>query len=154
MILLALIAIPIIAALASSSSKVKWDTSAYQQLYRLEDPDRYTPGQRQFDPGFLVIRANAEEVLIRAEDAVSKVSGIDASGMLMKQLYDAHSEGDWGDLEARRPGWGTEQDQRMDSESIGHEIIGVHQVLGNDIWVRTNFDPAGNNTTFYIEGGQ
>jgi hypothetical protein len=34
MLLLALIAIPIIAALATSSSKVKWDSAAYQELYR------------------------------------------------------------------------------------------------------------------------
>ena len=146
MLLLALIGIPIILAALKPSKTDDY----YWTLYRLEDPDRYTPGQRQFDPGFPVLTQAAVDIFTRAEDAVSQVSGRDATGMLISQIYHRHSEGDWGDLETRDPAGAAEQDQRMDSDNIGLQIKGVHSILGNDVWVSTIFDPAGNNTTFYL----
>ena len=151
MLLLALIAIPIIAALASSSRKGKWDSADYQQLYRLEDPDRYTPGQQQFSPGFLVITPGAEGVLAGVEDAMTTALGRDFSGKLIQNMLVNHSEGDWGEMEKRDPDWAADQDKLMDTGGLPPwGITGIHNIAGKEVWVKTVPDAAGNVTTFYL----
>ena len=151
MILLALIAIPIIAVLASSSSKGKWDTSDYQELYRFEDPDRYTPGQQQFSPGFLVITPGAEGVMSWAEDAMTTALGRDFSGKLIQNVLVNHSEGDWGDVEQRDPDWAADQDKLMESGGLPPwGVTGIHNIAGKEVWVKTVPGEAGNLTTFYL----
>ena len=112
-----LLAIPLLAfALAMTTAKAatrERDIDYYSALYRLapDDPDKYTPGQRQFDPGYVVMTIGAESVITNAEDTVSTLfSGTDATGMLSQTMLLRHSEGDWGDLEARHPDWAARQD--------------------------------------------
>ena len=146
MIPLLLIGVPLLIAALSTSKK----DDMYHALYRLEDPARYTPGQRQFDPGFLVMTPGAEGVFQRAEAAVSQVTGRNVSGMLMRQLYTHHSEGDWGELEERDPAWAADQDRQMETEGVGWGVTGIHNIAGTEVWVKTVADEAGNVTTFYL----
>ena len=147
---LLLVGLPLLAFAFSSRPKPEWDTEDYMGLYRLEDPDRYTPGERQFDPGFIVMTPGAEGVFQRAEDAIFQVMGRDVSGMLMSQIATGHSEGDWGKLEEIDPAWAAEQDRQMETEGVGWGVTGIHGIGGTDVWVKTVPDQAGNVTTFYL----
>ena len=153
MIQLLLIGVPLLVgllALTKQKAASADDPDMYHALYRLEDPDRYTPGQRQFDPGFLVMTPGAEGVFQRAEAAVSQVTGRDVSGMLVSQIYTHHSEGDWGELEEKDPAWAADQDRQMETEGVGWGVTGIHNIAGTEVWVKTVADEAGNVTTFYL----
>jgi hypothetical protein len=151
-LLLLMVGLPLVAlAFSGGRPKPEWDTEDYMSLYRMEDPDRYTPGQRQFNPGFLVMTPGAESVFQRAEDAVSQVTGRDVSGMLMGQLYTHHSEGDWGDMEKKDPDWAAEQDKQMETGGLPQwGVTGIHNIAGTEVWVKTVPDGERNITTFYL----
>jgi hypothetical protein len=148
MIFFAVIAIPIVMAALKPSKKSDY----YQELYRLEDPDRYTPGEPQFSYGQLVITPGAEDVLIRAEDAVTEVTGRDATGMLIKRIVVQHTEGDWGEIVRKDPEWASDQDKQLDSYKglPPWGVTGIHSIAGTEVWVKTIPDPAGNMTTLYL----
>ena len=156
-----LLAIPLLAfALAMTTAKAatrERDIDYYSALYRLapDDPDKYTPGQRQFDPGYVVMTIGAESVITNAEDTVSTLfSGTDATGMLSQTMLLRHSEGDWGDLEARDPSWAADQDAALAPTSTQgfYDITGIHNIVGNEVWIKTTVAPGGNVTTFYLPG--
>jgi hypothetical protein len=155
-----LLAIPLLAfALAMTTAKAatrERDIDYYRALYRLapDDPDKYTPGQRQFDPGFVVMTIGAESIIGNAEAAVSTFSGTDATGMLSQDMLLRHSEGDWGDLETRDPDWAASQDASLAPTSTEgfYDITGIHNIIGNEVWVKTTIAPDGNVTTFYLPG--
>ena len=156
---LLLLAIPLIAfALVAGSSKAApkgRPRSYYEALYRLEqdNPDKYTPGQRQFETGQAVVTQGALKIFDATEAAVTKVTGKDASGRLMQQMLTSHSEGDWGDLETRDPVWAAEQDDMLATGQDPWSITGIHDFPGHgEVWVKTDFSPAGNVTTFYLPG--
>jgi hypothetical protein len=154
-----LLAIPLLAfALAAGSARAapgEEDLDKYEIMYRLapDEPDKYTPGQRQFDPGFLVLAMGANDVLINAEDAISEVSGRDVSGMLIKHMLTRHSEGDWGDLETQYPESAAAQDEMIAKGDLDFQAIrGIHNITGVEVWIQTNFSPDGNVTTFMLPG--
>ena len=153
-LLLLMVGLPLVAlAFSGGRPKPEWDTEDYMSLYRLEDPDRYTPGEPQFDLGRQNLTYRAQEVIGRAEDAVSEVTGQDASGRLEQMLFIRHSEGDWGDLEEKEPDWAARQD--AESEAGTWPILGfrgVHNIAGNEVWVQTDALEDGNATTIYLRG--
>ena len=147
---LLLIAIPLIVlALAVRAGK---DDDFYTGLYRLapDDPDKWTPGQRQFDPGFLVLTTPALDVITKAEDALTTFSGQDATGKLLSQILTTHSEGDWGDLPESSA---AVQDALMAQSDIDFlEVRGIHNIAGTELWIETVEHPVGNLTTIFLPG--
>ena len=144
-----LIAIPLIALALASAGK---DDDFYAGLYRLapDDPDKWTPGQRQFDPGFLVLTTPALDVITNAEDDLTTFSGQDATGKLLSQILTTHSEGDWGDLPESDA---AVQDAMMARGDTGFlEVRGIHLIAGTELEIETVEHPAGNLTTIYIPG--
>ena len=151
-LLLLMVGLPLVAlAFSGGRPKPEWDTEDYMSLYRMEDPDRYTPGQQQFSPGFLVITPGAEGVLAGVEDAMTTALGRDFSGKLIQNMLVNHSEGDWGEMEKRDPDWAADQDKLMDTGGLPPwGITGIHNIAGKEVWVKTVPDAAGNVTTFYL----
>jgi len=135
------------------------DIQYARALYRMapSGPDKYTPGQRQFDPGFVVLTPQAEQIIINADNALSAGLNLpfeEVEGKLYQNMLLRHSEGDWGDLEARHPDWAARQDAALgptNTESI-YDITGIHNIAGNEVWMKTNIGPSGNVTTFYLPG--
>ena len=155
---LLLIAIPLIVLALATMGKDD-DYDLYAQLYRLapDGPDKYTPGQEQFDPGFVVLTPTAQEVITNAEIAIGvalKLPFEDVEGRLYQNLLTRHSEGDWGDLEARYPDSAAEQDAALGPTSTEafYDISGVHTILDKEVWIKTTIAPGGNVTTFYLRG--
>ena len=153
---LLLIAIPLIVLALATMGK---DDDLYAQLYRLapDDPNKYTPGQEQFNPGFVVLTPTAQEVITNAEIALGvalKLPFEDMEGRLYQNLLTRHSEGDWGDLEARYPDSAAEQDAALGPTSTEafYDISGVHTIIDNEVWIKTTIAPGGNITTFYLRG--
>jgi len=158
-----LLAIPLLAfALAMTTAKAatrERDIDYYSALYRLapDDPDKYTPGQRQFDPGYVVMTIGAEQIIINADNALSAALNLpfeEVEGKLYQNMLTRHSEGDWGDLEARDPDWAASQDAALGPTNTEgfYDITGIHNIVGNEVWMKTNIGPSGNVTTFYLPG--
>ena len=151
-----LLAIPLLAfALAAGLAKAapgERDLDKYEIMYRLapDEPDKYTPGQRQFDPGFLVVTTAAMDVIANAEDAITTVTGQDSTGKLLSHLVTTHSEGDWGDLPESSA---AVQDELMAKSGTDFlEVRGIHLIAGTELWIETVENPAGNLTTIFLPG--
>ena len=151
-----LIAIPLIALALASAGK---DDDFYAGLHRLapDDPDKYTPGQEQFNPGFVVLTPTAQEVITNAEINFGVALNLpfeDVEGELYQNMLTRHTEGDWGDLETRDPAWAARQDAALGPTSTEafYDISGVHTILGKEVWIKTTIAPGGNVTTFYLRG--
>jgi hypothetical protein len=97
----------------------------YRALYRLEpsDPDKWTPGQPQFDLGQVVMTPGVQN-LLTGEDDMQRLSNI----------ITHHREGDWGDVDP--------EDQATNDEAVelGERILGSHRLGGKKIWVITEWD--------------
>jgi hypothetical protein len=135
------------------------DIQYARALYRMapSDPDKYTPGQEQFNPGFVVLTPTAQEVITNAEINLGVALNIpfeDVEGELYQNLLTRHTEGDWGDLETRDPAWAARQDASMGPTSTEafYDISGVHTVTDKEVWIKTTIAPGGNVTTFYLRG--
>jgi len=124
-----LLAIPIL-AIAIAVSRVKPlqlgpTADMYRALYRLEpsDPDKWTPGQPQFDLGQVVMTPGVQN-LLTGEDDMQRLSNI----------ITHHREGDWGDVDP--------EDQATNDEAVelGERILGSHRLGGKKIWVITEWD--------------
>jgi len=124
-----LLAIPIL-AIAIAVSRVKPlqlgpTADLYQALYRLgpSDPDKWTPGQPQFDLGQVVMTPGVQN-LLTGEDDMQRLSNI----------ITHHREGDWGDVDP--------EDQATNDEAVelGERILGSHRLGGKKIWVITEWD--------------
>jgi len=94
-------------------------------LYRMApyDPDKYTPGQPQFELGQTVMTPGVQN-LITGEDDFQR----------LRNIFTHHREGDWGDT-------GTE-DSALNDEAVeqGERIMGSHDLAGNKIWIITEWD--------------
>ena len=143
-----ILAIGIIAARAIRESGAEYATTLYRMAP--SDPDKWTPGQRQFDPGFLVLTTPALDVITKAEDALTTFSGQDATGKLLSQILTTHSEGDWGDLPESAA---AVQDAMMAQSDVNFlEVRGIHLIAGTELEIETVEHPAGNLTTIYLPG--
>ena len=120
-----LLAIPVLAL-----GLVVWATRQqaedyYSKLYRLEpsNPDRYTPGQPQFDLGQVVMTAGVQD-LLTGEDDMQR----------LRNIITHHREGDWGAVDS--------EDQATNDSAVeeGERIMGVHTLAGQRIWVITEWD--------------
>ena len=123
-LLLLLAGLPLLALAFSSRPKPKWETEDYMGLYRFEDPDRYTPGQPQFDLGQVVMTPGVESLL----------EGPTAGMGDLRDIVTRHREGDWGSM-------GTE-DSALNDAAVegGDRIMGAHELGGEKIWVITEWD--------------
>ena len=125
MIGLLLLAIPVIALLRSGSTPMERNTEYYQGLYRLgyEEPEKWTPGQRQFDLGQVVMTPGVQNL-------ASAPGGIER----LRDIVVRHSEGHWGDM--------GEEDSASNDSAVteGSRIMGSHQLGEEKIWVITEGD--------------
>jgi|TARA_Y100000310_G_scaffold283882_1_gene306176 hypothetical protein len=123
-LLLLLAGLPLLAFAFSGRQKPKWDTEDYMGLYRLEDPDRYTPGQPQFELGQVAWTGGIQ----------SLIDGPTAGIGDLRDIFTRHREGDWGSV-------GTE-DSSFNDEAVvaGERILGAHELGGKKIWVITEWD--------------
>jgi hypothetical protein len=123
-LLLLMVGLPLLALAFSSRPKPKWDTEDYMSLYRLEDPDRYTPGEPQFNLGQIVMTPGVQSLL----------DGPTAGMGDLRDIITRHREGDWGSM-------GTE-DSAMNDAAVGGEdrIMGAHELGGEKIWIITEWD--------------
>ena len=120
MLLLALIGIPIILAALKPSKTDDY----YSTLYRLEDPDRYTPGEPQFNLGQIVMTPGVQSLL----------DGPAAGMGDLRDIITRHREGDWGSR-------GTEDSAMNDAAGGGEDrIMGAHELGGEKIWIITEWD--------------
>jgi hypothetical protein len=125
--ILLLLAIPLIALAlnAGGAAPRVRDMSYYKTLYRLapSDPDKWTPGQQQFELGQVVMTPGVEN-LLTGEDDMQR----------LRNILVHHQEGDWGDT-------GTE-DSALNDEAVvtGERIMGSHQLGAEKIWVITEWD--------------
>jgi len=146
-----ILAIGIVAYRAIRESGAEYATTLYRMAP--SDPDKWTPGQRQFDTGIVVLTPDAEQIIFGVENAISSIAGRDVSGMLLQMLVTRHGEGDWGDLETRDPEWAADQDATMaQADPDFYSITGIHNIAGKEVWIKTDTDPAGNVTTLYRPG--
>ena len=123
-LLLLLAGLPLLALAFSSREKPKWDTEDYMSLYRMEDPDRYTPGQPQFELGQVVMTPGVQDL----------IGGPSAGMGDLANIIRRHREGDWGSM-------GTEDSAMNDAAVEGEErIMGAHELGGEKIWVITEWD--------------
>ena len=123
-LLLLLVGLPLLALAFSSRPKPKWDTEDYMSLYRMEDPDRYTPGEPQFNLGQIVMTPGVQSLL----------DGPTAGMGDLRDIITRHQEGDWGSV-------GTEDSASNDEAVvIGERIQGAHELGGEKIWIITEWD--------------
>jgi len=101
------------------------DIQYARALYRMApyDPDRYTPGQPQFDLGQTVMTPGVEN-LITGEDDFQR----------LRNIFIHHREGDWGAMDP--------EDQATNDRAVeeGDTIHGAHDLSGTKIWVITEWD--------------
>lgn len=117
---LLLVGVPLLIAALGTSKK----DDMYSAMYRLEDPDRYTPGVPQFELGQIVMTNGVQDL----------IGGATAGFGDLRDIIRRHQEGDWGSMGA--------EDSAMNDEAViaGDRIMGAHELGGEKIWVITEWD--------------
>jgi len=150
-VLFLLIAIPLIALALASAGK---DDDFYAGLYRLapDDPDRWTPDERQFDPGLITMGPDFRRFI--SETVTTPDGNILMPGMAMEPLLKRYSEGDWGNVSEAQA---AQNDAWIHGESTGG-IVAEHSIEGSvggevgsqTVYIETDYDEeTGRNETLF-----